>query len=258
LQRDVEEITMKELRILGIKITPAELWELHAEITRLINQGGPGFVLSGNIHGINLAGQLRWLADFYNRADVVRVDGAGVVLGALLLGHKIPPRITWADWGWVLAKYLAQKEHSVFLLGGPHGVAGEAARRLKQHAPRLIVLGTHHGFFLANSAEAEGVIDNINRIQPDVLVVGMGMPLQERWILENYRKIRAKVFITSGAAFEILAGVIRRCPPWMGELGLNWLFRLYQHPRRVARRYLFGNTIFFLNILKARLGHTKY
>jgi N-acetylglucosaminyldiphosphoundecaprenol N-acetyl-beta-D-mannosaminyltransferase len=201
---------------------------------------------------------MRWLADFYNRADVVRVDGVGVVLGALLLGYKIPPRITWADWGWMLATYLARKEHSVFLLGGPHGVAGEAARRLKQHAPGLNVLGTHHGFFLKNSSETASVVDSINRIQPDVLIVGMGMPLQERWILKHYNNIKAKVFVTAGAAFEYLSGSLRRCPHWMGEMGLEWIYRLGQQPRYMAKRYFWGNTIFFLNILKARLGHMKY
>jgi len=249
---------MKEQKILGIKITPAEPQELHAEITRLIAQGGPGFVLSGNIHGINLARQLGWLADFYNRADLVRVDGAGVVLGARLLGHSIPKRLTWADWGWMLADYVAEKGHSLYLLGGPEGAASESADRLKQHAPGLKILGTQHGYFTKDGPENDEIINEINSCRPDILLVGMGMPLQESWLLKNYRQIDAKVFITAGAAFEFLSGSVKRCPKWMGDLGLEWLFRLSLEPKRMAKRYLWGNTVFFFNVFKERLGLLRF
>jgi len=247
---------MEKLKILGIKITPAEPQELHAEITRLIAQGGPGFVLSGNIHGINLARQLRWLADFYNQADLVRVDGAGVVLGARLLGHSIPKRLTWADWGWMLADYVAEKGHSLYLLGGPEGAASESADRLKQHAPGLKILGTQHGYFAKDGPENDEIINEINNCRPDILLVGMGMPLQESWLLKNYRQMDAKIFITAGAAFEFLSGSVKRCPKWMGDLGLEWLYRLSLEPKRMAKRYLWGNTVFFFHVLKERLRFT--
>jgi len=98
------------------------------------------------------------------------------------------------------------------------------------------------------------VIERINRLEPDILVVGMGMPLQEKWILEHHNAIRAKVFITAGAAFEYFTGTLRRCPPWMGNMGSEWLFRLMQNPPRMAKRYLWGNTVFILEVLKKRLG----
>jgi N-acetylglucosaminyldiphosphoundecaprenol N-acetyl-beta-D-mannosaminyltransferase len=249
---------MKEMRILGIKITPAEPQELHAEITRLILRGGPGFVLSGNVHGINLACQIGWLRAFYNLADVVRVDGAGVVLAARLLGHQIPKRLTWADWGWMLADYLAKKGHSLYLLGGPEGAASESANKLKQHAPGLKVVGTHHGYFAKDGPENDEIINHINSCRPDILLAGMGMPLQESWLLKNYRQMDARVFITAGAAFEFLSGSVKRCPKWMGDLGLEWLFRLSLEPKRMARRYLWGNTAFIFNIFMERLGLMRF
>ena len=213
-------------------------------------------MLSGNIHGINLARQSGWLADFYNRADLVRVDGAGVVLGARLLGHSIPKRLTWADWGWMLARYLAEKGHSLYLLGGPIGVAVQAADMLTKHAPELRILGAHHGYFAKDGPENDEIIDDINSCRPDILLVGMGMPLQEGWLLKNYRQMDAKVFITAGAAFEFLSGSAKRCPKWMGDLGLEWFFRLSLEPKRMAKRYLWGNTVFFFDVLKERLGVT--
>jgi len=251
------ESVMERMKILGVQITPAKPQQLHSEISRLILKGGPGFVLSGNVHGLNLARQMAWLKEFYDVADLVRVDGAGVVLGARLLGHRIPKRLTWADWGWMLAEYVAEKGHSLYLLGGPHGAASKAAERLKQRSPKLKILGTHHGYFPKEGAGNTAVISEINSHRPDILLVGMGMPLQERWILKNYRHIEAKVFITAGAAFEFLSGSVDRCPKWMGEAGMEWLFRLYLEPRRMAKRYLWGNAYFFLNVLRERVGFLR-
>ena len=249
---------MENVSILGIKITSAEMEEIHEEISRLIDKEGQSFLLSGNIHGLNMARKYKWLADFYNQSDLVRVDGAGVVLGARLLGYRICRRMTWADWGWNLAEYLAEKGHSIYLLGGPTGIAAKAADSLRNHAPGLNVLGFHHGYFEKTGPENTAVIEEINRLEPDILVVGMGMPLQEKWLLENHKAIRAKVFITAGAAFEYLAVAIRRCPQWMGDMGLEWLFRLIQDPRRLVKRYLWGNPAFLANVLLQRLGIIKY
>lgn len=243
---------MKEVKILGIKITPAQPHELHAEITRLIETGKPSFVLSGNVHSINLARKRKWLSYFINSADIVRVDGGGVVLAAKLLGYTIPKRLTWADWGWLLSEYLAEKKHSLFLLGGPKGIAKKAGITLTKHAPGLIVVGAEDGYFNKNGKENDEIIKKINSVEPDILVVGMGMPLQEMWLLKNHLRINAKVFITAGAAFEFLSGSIKRCPKWMGENNLEWLFRLFMEPKRMLKRYLWGNTVFIINILRQK------
>jgi len=244
---------MEHIQILGIRVTSATMKEIHHEISRIIKNGGPGFILSANIHGLNLADRFRWLADFYNRADLVEVDGAGVVLGARILGYKIHKRMTWADWGWHMADYFAEKGHSVFLVGGAEGVAEEAAKNLTAHAPELKICGTHHGFFMKNGIENENAIKLINSKAPDILWVGMGMPMQEKWILENHKKINAKVFMPCGAAFSYFSGQTSRCPKWLGDIGMEWLYRLAQEPRRMASRYLIGNFLFISKILLNRM-----
>ncbi len=243
---------IKSFHILNIKVTPCEPEELHKEISRLIFKGGPSFILSGNVHGINLARKIKWLADFYEKADIVRVDGFGIVLGARILGQKICKRLTWADWGWMLSKYLSQKGHSLYLLGGPKGVAQKAAKKLKKYADGLNILGTHHGYFKKEGAQNESVITNINKVKPDILIVAFGMPMQERWILANYKKIKSKIFITAGAGLEYLAGELKRCPKWMSETGLEWLFRLMLQPKRMGKRYLVGNSTFLIDVLRER------
>ncbi len=244
---------MNHIPILGVKVTPATVDSLHRMISQLVWAPGHSFVLSGNIHGINMARKHPWLRKFYLEADVVRVDGAGVVLAARLLGYKIPPRITWADWGELLAGYCAQMEHSLFFLGGRPWSAEKTVEIMKGRFPTLKIHGYHDGYFTKYGDENDRIIHLVNSSKSDILVVGMGMPLQEKWILENYRKMNVSVIMTAGAAFEYLSDSIPRCPVWMGNLGCEWLFRLYMEPCRMALRYLWGNPSFFFSLLTEQL-----
>lgn len=252
-----EGIRVETVRILGIKITPGTVEEICREMTRLVMGNRQGFIVDANVHGVNLAWKFPWMAEFYNMADIVYVDGAGIVLGAVLLGLRRFPRLTMADLGWPAAVHLSRQSHTMYLLGNPPGVAVKAAERLRERAPGLRILGTHHGFFEKTGQENDAVIEDINRHQPDVLMVGMGMPLEQRWVIDNHARIHAKVFWTVGAAFQYWAGTIPRCPKWMAEHSLEWLFRLLLEPRRMAKRYLWGNTIFTLKVLKERWRLTK-
>lgn len=243
---------MKSMEFLCIKISPGTMEELCLEIGRLMALERQSIILSANVYALNLAWQFPWLAAFYHRADVVYVDGAGVVLGARLLGYRLPPRLTMSDVGWPAAAYLAKHGHSLYLLGNPPGVAARAAERLKLAAPGLKILGTHNGYFQKEGPENDAVIAEINRLQPDVLMVGLGMPQEQRWILDNYPRVEARIFWNVGAAFQVWAGVLPRCPKWMQENSLQWLFRLLIEPRRLAKRYLWGNAVFLIKVLQER------
>jgi N-acetylglucosaminyldiphosphoundecaprenol N-acetyl-beta-D-mannosaminyltransferase len=243
---------MKEVTIFGLKITSGEIAELNEAIARLVQRGTPSFVLSANIHGFNLALRLPWLADFYNRADVVHIDGDGIILAAKILGAGIGPKITWADWAWRLARDFAERRSRLFLLGGPPGLAQAAAGRLMLHAPELLIGGVQHGYFKKVGPENDAVLKLINRAKPDILWVGMGMPLQERWILDNYRRLDVKVFMVCGAALTYMAGRVKRGPDWIIKAHSEWVWRLLQDPRGKVRRYLYGNPVFMLRVLKEK------
>jgi N-acetylglucosaminyldiphosphoundecaprenol N-acetyl-beta-D-mannosaminyltransferase len=240
---------------LGVKITPGTIEELNREVSRLLDRERPGLILSANVHSLNLCRQLPWLAAFYNQADLVYVDGAGIVFGAWLLGYNFPKRTTMDDWGWAASRHLAQRGNTLYLLGNPPGVAAQAAAKLKQHAPDLQVVGSHHGFFEKTGPENEAVLAEINGLAPDILMVGLGMPLEQQWIMENHARLRVRVCWEVGSAFQLWADVIPHCPRWVGNLGLNWLFRLLLEPRRLAKRYIWGNAAFLVEILKARWRH---
>ena len=246
------------LTLLGTQLTLYDQADLLAFIGAAIAAGEKRLILSGNIYSYNLAYEQPWLRTFFNHADVVRVDGAGVRLGARLLGHATPPRMTWADFAWDLADYAAAHQYRCFLLGAKPGIAERAAVKLQEHAPNFRIVGTHHGYFNKETAhpENQAVINQINGLQPDLLIVGFGMPLQERWLAANWAQLTPRVTMTGGAVFDYLSGELTRAPQWMTDHGLEWLGRMLIEPRRLWRRYVIGNPQFFWRVAKQRAGFT--
>ena len=244
------------IEVLGVGVDALTVEELQAEIVRLARGERGGLVLNVNAHCLNLCYEDAALRDFFNGADVVFCDGAGVMLAARILGERIPERITYADWAWHLAAFAAAEGLSLFFLGARPGVAQAAAERLKERYPDLEVAGVRHGYFdrSPGSADNEAVVSEINAAAPDILLVGLGMPLQERWLMENRSRLDAGVVLTGGAVFDYVSGRLRRGPRLLTGNGFEWLARLFAEPRRLWRRYLIGNPLFLLRVAKQRLG----
>lgn len=233
--------------------------ELNAAIPRLVRRGRESGVrepvLNVNVHCLNLAYRDPELRRTLNDAPLVFCDGAGVVLGARLLGLPRPDRITYAEWMWSLAGLAAREGLSLYLLGSGPGVAEEAARRLQLRHPALEIAGAEHGYFdkRPGSGENEAVLARISAADPDVLVVGFGMPLQERWLAANRERLGSGVALAGGAAFDYVSGRARRGPRLLTDNGLEWLARLLLEPRRLWRRYVIGNPLFVARVLRERL-----
>jgi N-acetylglucosaminyldiphosphoundecaprenol N-acetyl-beta-D-mannosaminyltransferase len=242
--------------VLGVGVDPLTVEELHAEIGRLVRDGERGLVLNVNAHCLNLCHEDSKLRDLLNSAEVIFCDGAGVMLAARMLGRRIPERITYADWIWELADLAAARGFSLYFLGARPGVAQEAASRLRERYPGLNILGVRHGYFDhgVESTENEAVVEEINAAAPDILLVGLGMPLQERWLMENRQKLDVRVALTGGAVFDYVSGRLRRGPRPLTDSGFEWLARLLLEPRRLWRRYLVGNPHFLWRVVRQRLG----
>jgi N-acetylglucosaminyldiphosphoundecaprenol N-acetyl-beta-D-mannosaminyltransferase len=238
--------------VLGVRVDPLTVEELHAEIGRLVRGREGSLVLNVNAHCLNLCYEDPKLRRFLNGAEVVFCDGVGVMLAARILGWRIPERITYADWAWRLAAFAAAEGFSLYFLGARPGVAQGAARRLRESYPNLKIVGVRHGYF-DHSEENEVVVQEINAAAPDILLVGLGMPLQERWLMENGHKLDVGVALTGGAVFDYVSGRLRRGPRFLTKNGFEWLARLLVEPRRLWRRYLLGNSLFLLRVLEQRL-----
>ncbi|MBE0411788.1 MAG: WecB/TagA/CpsF family glycosyltransferase [Anaerolineales bacterium] len=249
----------KPINILDIKFCAYNQYQVLNVIGANIESGRKALILSGNIQSFNLCYKNEWLKTLFNQADVVRIDGEGLRLGARMLGYELPERMTWADFAWDLAKLCSERDYSIYLLGGRIGVAEKAAHKLKARNPDLRIVGKSHGFFdkTPGSSENNAVIQEIYAAAPDILIVGFGMPIQEKWIYDNWDDIHAKVIMTGGAVFEYVSGEVPRAPQWMTDNGLEWLGRFLIEPRRLWKRYLIGNPLFFWRILKQRLRFTS-
>lgn len=234
---------------------PVTVEELHAEIGETIRDGRHALVLNANVHCLNLAYIDPALRNFLNEAEVVFCDGAGVMLAARLLGRRIPERITYADWIWRLAAYAASEGFTLYFLGARPGVGEKAAEKLEEQYPDLRIAGVHHGYFdrSTDSPQNEAVITEINAVAPDILLVGFGMPLQERWLMENWHRIDTRVALTGGAVFDYVSGGLRRGPRILTDNGFEWLARLLVEPRRLWRRYVVGNPVFLLRVIRQRI-----
>lgn len=245
--------------LLGVAIHSVRLDRLLAITAERIQARERAILTYVNVHGMNLAYRLPWFRDFLNQSDIVFCDGFGVKWGGRLLGYHIPERFTPPDWLDRLAELAARQSFTMFLVGSRPGVAAKAADYLQGRCPGLRVVGTHHGYFdkTPGSADNEAVIQTINAARPDILIVGFGMPRQERWLMENWERIDARVALTVGAAFDYLAGEVRRGPRWMTDHGLEWLARLLIEPRRLWHRYLVGNPLFLSRVLRQRWGRGR-
>jgi N-acetylglucosaminyldiphosphoundecaprenol N-acetyl-beta-D-mannosaminyltransferase len=227
--------------ILGTRVNALTIKDLHQVIAHEVAGRTKCVIASQNLHAVYVARGSERMQNFYARADYVRIDGMSLALWARALGHPVSRdhRVTWVDWLRPLMREAAQRGWRVFYLGSGRGVAERGAEVLRAEIPG-VQIATHHGYFdpTPGCHENRSVVDQIRQQKPHLLLVGMGMPRQERWILDNLDDLCPMVVLPCGACIDYVAGVVRTPPRWMGRIGLEWLGRLVTEPRRLGPRYL--------------------
>ncbi len=229
------------------RLTPEETV---AEVERLYERDEPAWIAIENVHALNLACADLTHREVLNRADLVLNDGKGVMLGARLLGQSFPADLNGNFTSPLLLATAEERGWPVFFLGAAPGVVERAVERLGQKYPKLTVAGIHHGFIPRE--EEQEVVAQIRASGAGLLMVGMGMPLQEQWLDRHLHDAGVRLASTAGAFFDFQAGTISRAPAWMNRVGLEWLHRLVMEPRRMWRRYLIGNPLFIRRVLRQR------
>lgn len=242
--------TFEQISILGIRVDIISLDELLEYALLAIRNREKVVITNVNVHAVNIACEVGWFRDFINHSQIVFCDGFGVKWAARFLKRKKLHRFTPPDWFDALAVACAREGFSIYFLGAQQDVVEKAAAVLKERHPGLKIIETHHGFFdkKITSSENQEVVDGINTLRPDLLVVGFGMPSQEKWIRENYSGLNTHVIIPVGAFFDYVSGEVVRAPRWMTKNGLEWLGRLIIEPRRLWKRYIIGNPLFLWRI----------
>lgn len=232
--------------ILGVGVDDVDRAGLFAAVEQLVARGR-ATVAYVNVHVLDVAAKDAALTAFLRSVDVCYCDGGGVVLGAKLLGRTLPERMTGADWIWDLAALAETRGWRLFWLGGEPGVTAAAAAKLQERHPRLHI-DTDHGFHTDHAA----LVARINACRPHLVLVGMGTPVQERWVAEHRAAVEAPVVWVLGATADFLSGKVSRGPKWLHDRQ-EWLARLLVDPKRLWRRYLVGNARFLARIARARV-----
>ncbi len=248
LQRPAPAISpdIHEAAFLGIRVHAMSIHSFRAIVALIVSADEKSLIAHHNLHSLYLwhkeaetGGSL--LRDYFNRARYTLIDGMSMVALGRLNGHPIrrDSRIAYNQELPMMMRTAAEENWRVFYLGSSEFVAKIGGELLRKQNPGL-QLQTYHGFFSKkkNHPENEAVLERIAAFRPHILFVGMGMPIQEKWVEENFDSIRANVVLASGATLDYFTGTLPRPPAWVGEIGLEWAYRLVHDPRRLAFRYL--------------------
>ncbi|MFD1341116.1 WecB/TagA/CpsF family glycosyltransferase [Litorisediminicola beolgyonensis] len=221
------------------------------ETIRALLSGPGGPVYFVNAHCVNERARSDAYARALGRATALLPDGIGIELAARMEGARLGDNLNGTDFVPRLLKAAAMRGQSVFLFGGTPGTAEAAARALCRQIPYLRIAGTRDGY--EGAADDDAAIAAINRSGADILLVAMGVPKQELWLDRNSASLAPRLQLGVGALFDFLAGNVRRAPVKLRKARMEWAWRLAMEPRRMAKRYLWGNIAFL-----ARAAHHAY
>lgn len=216
----------------GIRVHRIDMATATRIIHHFIESGKPHIVVTADSSMVVLAQKDKELRQIINEADLVTPDSYGILLGAKLMNQPIKERVSGADLSVEICRMAARNGFSVYLLGGTHEVAEEAAARLKEQLPGLVIAGVHHGYF--DFDREPEIVRQIRNSGAKVLLVGMGIPKQEKFIYRHLNELGVCVGMGVGGTFDVLSGRVKRAPQWMQRHGLEWLHRLIKNPRKIS------------------------
>jgi N-acetylglucosaminyldiphosphoundecaprenol N-acetyl-beta-D-mannosaminyltransferase len=208
------------------------------------------------IEGLNVAKLVharrdRALMLALEEAEIVHLDGVGVALGGWLLGYPLPPRSAGIDLMLDLVSQAARNNYHVYFLGAAKEVVHETVEVLRRGLPLLTVAGARDGYFTAG--EEPAIAEDIRRSGAHLLFLGISSPKKELFVSRWWAALGVAVSMGVGGSFDVICGRVRRAPLRVQRLGLEWLFRLCQEPRRLGYRYFSTNSIFAMLLLREAL-----
>jgi exopolysaccharide biosynthesis WecB/TagA/CpsF family protein len=236
-------------RIGAAEIMPLSKARAVALFKRLIRMGGHAKVAFANAHFLNVAAADAEFSAVLNQFTILP-DGLGVDLASqLLYGKCFTANLNGTDFiPFFLAAHGARLR--IGLIGARPGIADKAAAYLCALTPQHEITAISHGYF--SPEEETALLERLASAPPDVLLVAMGNPAQEKWIARHITPAHARVVMGVGAFFDFVSQTVVRAPPRLRALRLEWVWRLVHEPRRLWRRYILGNPAFLLRVLRQK------
>jgi N-acetylglucosaminyldiphosphoundecaprenol N-acetyl-beta-D-mannosaminyltransferase len=247
------------VNVLGVGVTPVNLLQTVEILKKWRAEGRREYVLCTSVHGVVEAQRDPEIRSALNRSGLTTEDGMPLVWWCQRSGYPDASRVSGTDLLLAMCEKARASGHRHYFYGGSPRVVEAMVSRLSQRFPGLIVAGYRSPPFRPlTQEEDEADIQAINEARPDFVWVGLGMPKQDKWIVQHVGKIQAAALLGVGAAFDFVAGTKPRAPLWMQRSGLEWLFRLLTEPRRLAHRYLVYNSIFVARAVQQLAGWKSY
>jgi exopolysaccharide biosynthesis WecB/TagA/CpsF family protein len=243
------------IKLFDLTITNATLRQTANDLVERARMGQRTRVSFLNAHVINIAAADSAYARVLAGMDRLYADGSGMALAARWNGSPLADNVNGTDLFPLLCAAAQRAGVKIFLLGGKPGVADAAAETVKALGHGDVVAGVNHGY-LDGEGDNSAVIEKINASGASIVLVGMGVPVQDLWIARNAAAIQAPIVIAVGGLFDFFAGTVSRAPTFLRSVGCEWMWRLAQEPRRMWSRYLVGNVTFTLRAL-AHAGHSR-
>jgi len=234
------------VNLFNIRFDNITFFQLCAALEQGIRNRQIGYVVTPNVDHVVRVNRDPRFRQAYEKAMLRLVDGMPLILASRLLRKPLVSKLSGSDLVPRLSQFAAENHFSVFLFGAAPGVAESAAAKLLEAYPGLEVAGTYSPPFRFENDPAvnERAIAVVREARPDIVFIALGSPRQEYWLADHFHKMEVPVGMGVGASFDFLAGRTKRAPGWMQYYGMEWLWRLYQEPRRLWKRYFIEDAPF--------------
>lgn len=214
------------------------------------NDSKNNYIIPVNLSKIAMIQKDKKLADCIKNSNLNIADGFSIVIAARILGENLPGRITGIELFEALLEIANNKGFRVYMLGAKPEVIENCVKKIKTQYPKIVIAGYRHGYFKNNQIEA--VIEDINSSQAKILFVGLGLPQKEYFIYDHYQKLSTNVIIAVGGVFDIIAGIKKRAPVFIQNIGAEWLWRSFYDRTRfilIAKNIWIFGVLILKNLL---------
>ena len=230
------------VQILGVGVDPVTMSEAVECVEEFFAARTPHLIATANAEMLMNATHDEELRSILNAADLVVPDGAGTVWAAHHLGYEMPERVAGYDLAQELMRRAPSARRRIYFFGSAPGVAEKAKAKAEELYPGISIVGTRNGFFSAD--DESSIVEAIKNAKPDLLLVALGVPKQEKWLAAHLKELQVPVSIGVGGTFDVMAGVMKRAPV------LEWLFRAMLQPKRAGRLLALPKFVFKVHASK--------
>lgn len=245
---------MARMKFMNTEIDNLTMQETLEAINQLIQEDKSAYVVTPNVDHIVQLETNKELQSVYANASLILTDGKPLLWIAKWYGTPIKEKISGSDLFPLLCDMAAKEGFKMFFLGAAEGVAVKAAENLSKRYKGLQVVGAYSPpfGFERNADEMDKIKSMIKETEPHILIIGLGCPKQEKFMYHYSKEFGVPISFGLGASFDFEAGNVKRAPKWMSNHGLEWLFRIIQEPKRMAKRYLVDDRKIFRLAIKYR------